>query len=204
MTADVNRVTLTARLTREPEVRRTQSGTAIMAFGIAFNDRRKNAQTGEWEDQGNFADCVLFGARAESLANFLHKGSRVAIDGKLRWSQWEREGQKRSKLEITVDDLVMLDPRQNNQGGAQGSYGQQAGGYAYGGGNAPQAAPQQPQGGYGYGQPQPAPQQQGGYQQPQQQHQRQAQAAPQQAPSIDASQGVYDGSGDIYSDDIPF
>jgi single-strand DNA-binding protein len=159
---------------------------AIMNMGIAFNDRRKNAQTGEWEDVGNFADAVLFGTRAESLANFLHKGSRVAIDGKLRWSQWEREGQKRSKLEIMVDDLVMLDPRQNGQGGSQGGYQQQAGGYAYGGGNAPQAAPQRPQGGY--------------QQAPQQQYQQQAQPMPQQAPAS----SVYEQTDDIYSEDLPF
>jgi len=146
MAQDINKVILTCRLTREPELRRTQSGMQILNIGVAFNDRRKNGQTGEWEEIGNFADCVLFGARAESLANFLHKGSRVAIDGKLRYSSWQaKDGSKRSKLEIMVDDLVLLDPRQNEQGGAQGGYGQQAGGYAYGVGNAPQTPPQQPQ-----------------------------------------------------------
>lgn len=145
MAQDINKVILTCRLTREPELRRTQSGMQVLNIGVAFNDRRKNGQTGEWEEIGNFADCVLFGARAESLANFLHKGSRVAIEGKLRYSSWERDGQKRSKLEIMVDDLVLLDTRQNEQGGAQGGYGQQAGGYAYGVGNAPQTPPQQPQ-----------------------------------------------------------
>lgn len=119
MASDINKVILTARLTRDPEMRRTQSGMAIMSMGVAFNDRRKNAQTGEWEDQGNFADAVMFGARAESLANYLHKGSRVAVEGKLRWSQWERDGQKKSKLEIMVDELVMLD--QKPQGASSGN-----------------------------------------------------------------------------------
>ena len=180
MAADLNRVTLTSRLTREPELRRTQSGMAILSLGIAFNDRRKNPQTGEWEDVGNFADAVMFGTRSESLAGYLHKGSRIAVEGKLRYSSWERDGAKRSKLEVMVDNLVMLDPKPQN--GSNGQSGGNAGGYSYGSGSAPQTPPQQPQGGYGYGQPQqPAPQQ-GGYQQ---------------------SQAV-EPQTSIYDDDIPF
>lgn len=114
MAADINKVILTCRLTREPDVRRTASGMAVLTLGVAFNDRRKN-QAGEWEDVGNFADATLFGARAEAIANYLHKGSRIAIEGKLRYSSWERDGQKRSKLEIMVDELVMLDKKQGNQ-----------------------------------------------------------------------------------------
>ena len=180
----INRVVITGNLTRDPELRRSQSGMAIMSFGVAVNDRRKNGQTGEWEDYVNFIDCTMFGTRAEAVANYIHKGSKVGIEGKLRYSTWERDGQKRSKLEVMVDDVEFLSPRQDGHGGSQGGYGQQAGGYGYGGGSAPQAAPQQPQGGYGYGQPQPAPQPQGGYQQP-----------PQPMPAADAS---------IYDDDIPF
>ena len=111
MAADINKVILTCRLTREPDVRRTASGMAVLTLGVAFNDRRKN-QAGEWEDVGNFADATLFGTRAEAIANYLHKGSRIAIEGKLRYSSWERDGQKRSKLEIMVDELVMLDKKQ--------------------------------------------------------------------------------------------
>ena len=153
----INRVVISGNLTRDPELRRTQSGMAILAFGIAVNDRRKNPQTGEWEDYANFVDCTMFGNRAESVSNYLMKGTKVAIEGKLRYSSWEREGNKRSKLEVVVDELEFM----TRQNGAQGAQGGPAGGYAYGGGNAPQAAPQQPQ--YGYSQP--APQQ--AYQAPQ-------------------------------------
>ena len=139
MASDINRVVLTARLTRDPELRRTQSGMAILNLGLAFNDRRKNPQTGEWEDVGNFADAVMFGTRSESLAGFLHKGSRIAVEGKLRYSSWERDGQKRSKLEVLADEVVLLDPKPHD--GNQG-------GYAYGGGNAQQTAHQQPHGQY--------------------------------------------------------
>ncbi len=93
----INRAIISGNLTRDPELRRTQSGMAIMSFGVAVNDRRRNSQTGEWEDYANFIDCTMFGNRAESLANILAKGMKVAIEGKLRWSQWERDGQKRSK-----------------------------------------------------------------------------------------------------------
>lgn len=112
----INRVVLTGNLTRDCELRRTQSGMAIMSFGIAVNDRRKNSQTGEWEDYANFIDCTMFGTRAEAVSNYLSKGSKVGLEGKLRYSTWERDGQKRSKLEVIVDEVEFLSPR-NDQGG---------------------------------------------------------------------------------------
>ena len=105
----INRVIVSGNLTRDPEVRTTASGNPVMGFGIAVNDRRKNSQTGEWEDYPNFIDCTMFGARAQSVSRFLSKGSKVAIEGKLRWSQWEtNEGQKRSKIEIIVDVIEFM------------------------------------------------------------------------------------------------
>lgn len=61
----VNRVNITGNLTRDPELRATKGGTPMLAIGVAVNDRRKNPQTGEWEDYPNFIDCVVFGNRAE-------------------------------------------------------------------------------------------------------------------------------------------
>lgn len=105
----INRVIVSGNLTRDPEVRTTASGNPVMGFGIAVNDRRKNSQTGEWEDYPNFIDCTMFGARAQSVSRFLSKGSKVAIEGKLRWSQWEtNDGQKRSKIEIIVDEIEFM------------------------------------------------------------------------------------------------
>ena len=123
----INRVNISGNLTRDPEIRATQAGTSILTFGVAVNDRRRNPQTGEWEDYPNYIDCVVFGARAEPLSRFLTKGSKVAIEGKLRWSQWERDGQKRSKIEVIVDEVEFLSPRQNQ--GQGGGYQQQSGGY---------------------------------------------------------------------------
>lgn len=126
----INRVIISGNLTRDPELRSTASGLPVLGFGVAVNDRRKNQQTGEWEDYPNFIDCTMFGARAESLNRFLSKGTKVAIEGKLRWSQWERDGQKRSKIEVIVDELEFMSSR--DSGGQSQSYGSQpsSGGYA--------------------------------------------------------------------------
>ena len=113
----INRVIISGNLTRDPELRSTASGLPVLGFGVAVNDRRRNQQTGEWEDYPNFIDCTMFGARAESLSRFLSKGTKVAIEGKLRWSQWERDGQKRSKIEVIVDELEFMTSRADGQGG---------------------------------------------------------------------------------------
>lgn len=104
----INRVNITGNLTRDPDLRETAGGTAVLTMGVAVNDRRKNPQTGEWEDFPNFVDCVMFGARAESVSRFLQKGSKVAVEGRLRYSSWERDGQKRSKLEVVVDEIELM------------------------------------------------------------------------------------------------
>lgn len=111
----INRVNISGNLTRDPELRQTQGGMAILSLGVAVNDRRKNQQTGEWEDVPNFVDCVVFGTRAEKLAQFLAKGSKVAIEGKLRWSQWEKDGARRSKLEVIVDEIEFMSRGQQGQ-----------------------------------------------------------------------------------------
>ncbi|MEG0302085.1 MAG: single-stranded DNA-binding protein [Gordonibacter sp.] len=129
----INRAIISGNLTRDPELRSTAGGLPVLGFGVAVNDRRKNQQTGEWEDYPNFIDCTMFGARAESLSRFLSKGAKVSIEGKLRWSQWERDGQKRSKIEVIVDELEFMSSR-NDSSSSHG--GGNAGGYS-----APAAAP---------------------------------------------------------------
>ena len=128
----INRVNISGNLTRDPEMRVTAGGTQVMSFGVAVNDRRKNQQTGEWEDCPNFVDCVMFGTRAEALSRYLSKGTKVALEGKLRYSSWERDGQRRSKLEVVVDEIEFV------------SRGQQAGQGSAPVASAPRAAaPQQ-------------------------------------------------------------
>jgi single-strand DNA-binding protein len=123
----INRVVISGNLTRDPELRSTPSGYTILNIGVAVNDRRRNQQTNEWEDYANFVDCVVFGNRAEYLSRALRKGSKVVIEGKLRYSSWEnKDGQRRSKIEIMVDDIDFMSPRQQSGNYSQGSFDNQA------------------------------------------------------------------------------
>ena len=145
----INRVNISGNLTRDPELRATQGGMQILNLGVAVNDRRRNPQTGNWEDYPNFIDCVMFGTRAEAIQRYLSKGTRVAIEGKLRYSSWERDGQKRSKIEVVIDEIEFMSSR---QGGSDGGYGSQ-GGYGQQGGYSAPA----PQPSYQASAPAPAP-----------------------------------------------
>lgn len=131
----INKVMITGNMTRDPELRQTPSGTAVLNFGIAVNDRRRNQQTGEWEEYPNFIDCTMFGRRAEGIAQYLSKGTKLAIEGRLHYSTWEdrNTGQKRSKVDVTVDEIEFLSPR--NSGGGYG-------GSSQGGGHSVAPAPQ--------------------------------------------------------------
>lgn len=112
----INKATITGNITRDPELRQTQGGTSILSIGVAVNDRRKNQQTGEWEDYPNFIDCKLFGNRATGVAPHLQKGMKVAIEGKLNQSRWQADdGTNRSKIEIIVDEIEFMAKRDCSQ-----------------------------------------------------------------------------------------
>ena len=110
----INSVTISGNLTRDPELRYSVTGTAILTFCVAVNERKKNSQ-GEWEDYANFVDCVLFGKYGEAMQQHLVKGSKVAVSGKLHYSSWERDGQRRSKLEVVVDEVVTFVQQRQQQ-----------------------------------------------------------------------------------------
>jgi single-strand DNA-binding protein len=115
----INRVNITGNLTRDPELRATAGGMSVLKLGVAVNDRRKNQSTGEWEEHANFVDVTVFGARAEALSRFLSKGAKVAVEGKLRWSQWENpQGEKRSKLEVVADEIEFMSSRDSGGSGS--------------------------------------------------------------------------------------
>ncbi|MBI5231851.1 MAG: single-stranded DNA-binding protein [Coriobacteriales bacterium] len=119
----INRVVISGNLTRDPELRSTSGGMAILNMRMAVNDRRKDQQTGEWKDFPNYVDVVIFGQRGESLSRFLSKGSKVAVEGKLRWSEWEnQQGDKRQKLEVIADDIEFMSSRGEGGGGGGGNY----------------------------------------------------------------------------------
>jgi single-strand DNA-binding protein len=108
----INRVMISGNMTRDAELRQTAGGMQVLTFGVAVNERVQNRQSGQWEDRANFVDCTMFGKRAEAVAQYLAKGTKVAIEGKLRYSSWERDGQKRSKLDVIVDEIEFMSGRQ--------------------------------------------------------------------------------------------
>lgn len=103
----INRVIIEGNLTREADVRATTTGTVVAGFTVAVNEKRKNQQTGEWEDAPVFVKCSLFGIRAEKLSKYLLKGTKVTIDGKLRYSQWTKDDEKRHELSVIVDQIEL-------------------------------------------------------------------------------------------------
>jgi single-strand DNA-binding protein len=132
---DINHVILLGRLTRDSELKTLASGQAVCKFSIAVNRRKKQAE-GQWIDEANFFDIVLWGRQGEILSQYLVKGKQVAIDGELRQDRWEQDGQNRSKIEIIANNVQLLGGGQGNGSSGGGSYGgQRSGSYAGGAGS---------------------------------------------------------------------
>jgi single-strand DNA-binding protein len=131
---DLNRVVLIGRLTRDAETKFIQSGQAVCKFSVAVNRKRKVGD--QWEDEASFFDAVLWGRQAETLGQYLVKGKQIAIDGELKQDRWEQDGQKRSKIEIVVNNLQLLGSSQGQGGQSAGSYAPRTEG-ASGGGSRP-------------------------------------------------------------------
>lgn len=139
--ADINRVILVGRLTRDAELKYTSGGSPVAKFGIAINRRRKVGD--QWEEEANFFDVVVWGRVAEALNQYLVRGKQVGIEGELRQDRWEQDGQKRSRVEIVASNIMLLGGR-GGEGGpgpapgrAQGAAGQaEAAGQAGGTGQA--------------------------------------------------------------------
>jgi single-strand DNA-binding protein len=130
--ANINRVVLVGNLTRDPELRALPTGTSVCELGLAVNHRRKNQQTGEWVEEPNFFRVNVFGAQGENCARFLSKGRQVAIDGRLRWRQWEaQDGSKREAVEIIAETVQFIGPREGGGGsGGDASFDRPAAGVA--------------------------------------------------------------------------
>lgn len=111
----VNVVAISGNLGSDAELRQTQAGTNILSMAVAVNERRHD-QSGEWSDYTNWIDCTVFGKRAESLAQYLTKGTKVSVQGRLHQSRWQtQDGQNRSKLEVIVDEIEFMSSKQGEQ-----------------------------------------------------------------------------------------
>ena len=146
-----NKIILAGNLTRDVEVRYTQGGSAIGNTAIATS-RKFKSQTGEQKEEVLFVDLTFFGRTAEIANQYLRKGSKVLVDGRLKLDQWTaQDGTKRSKHSVTVENLQMLGSKDDAQGGgynnapAGDNYSQPAPSYDAPSQPAPQAAPQQAQ-----------------------------------------------------------
>jgi single-strand DNA-binding protein len=123
--ANLNKVMLIGRLTRDPEVRTFSNGGKVAKFGFAVNNRKKNQQTGQWEDEPVFLEVEAFnrgefGKNADLVEQYLTKGRQVFIEGHLKLDQWEKDGQKQSRLKIVLDNMQFLEPRPDGGGGMGG------------------------------------------------------------------------------------
>jgi len=116
---NINHVVLTGRLTRTPELRVLPSGASVCNLRVAVNTRRRNA-AGEWGDQPNFFDVVVYGAHGETVAKYMHKGRPVALDGRLDWREWEtKDGHHAQAVRIIARTVQMLGtPPSDHSGGA--------------------------------------------------------------------------------------
>jgi single-strand DNA-binding protein len=117
--ANYNRVVLIGNVTRDIDLKYTQSGLAVTEIGLAVNDRRKT-QSGEWVEETTFVDVTLWGRYAEVASEYLSKGSPVFIEGRLKLDTWETDGQKRSKLRVVCERMQMLGTRGGGGGAAGG------------------------------------------------------------------------------------
>jgi len=105
-TNDVNVVVLVGRLTRDAELRYTNSGLAVCRFSLAVNRRKRSGDS--WEIEPNFFDVVLWGKQGEAVQRYLEKGKQVSVSGELRQNRWEQNGQNRSRVEIIATTLQLL------------------------------------------------------------------------------------------------
>lgn len=110
MARSLNQVTLMGNLTRDPELRQTPTGQNVTSFSLALNRAYKD-QSGEWQEVTDYIDIVCWGPLAERVAQYLSKGRRCLVQGRLQSRSWEQDGAKRSKVEVLANDVTFLDSR---------------------------------------------------------------------------------------------
>src|ERR1035438_8664537 len=116
MARSLNQVTLMGNLTRDPELRQTPNGQNVCSFSLALNRSYKD-QSGEWQEATDYVDIVAWGPLAERVSQYLTKGRRCLVQGRLQSRSWEQDGVKRSKVEVNANDVTFLDSRGGGEEG---------------------------------------------------------------------------------------
>jgi single-strand DNA-binding protein len=127
MARSVNKVTLLGNVGKDPEIRSTPGGTMVANLTLATSDRQKDAQ-GNWQDRTEWHNLVAFTRTAEIVRDYVKKGSKLYIEGKIQTRSWDdkESGQKRYRTEIIVNELVLLSSREEGAGGGTGGYSRPA------------------------------------------------------------------------------
>ena len=107
MAKGFNKVVLLGNLTRDPELRTTNSGTSVCSFSLAVNRQWRN-QEGETQEAVTYVDCVAWGKAGEIISQYVQKGRALLVSGRLESRSWEQDGQKRSKIEVNVEDFNFI------------------------------------------------------------------------------------------------
>lgn len=132
MAGSINTVVLVGNLTRDPELKALPSGTSVCSLRVAVNDRVKDPTTGEWTDKPNYISVDVFGGQAENCAQYLARGRQVAIEGRLRWREWEtQDGQKREAVTVVANNVQFIGPREPAAGGGGAFAGPPQGGATF-------------------------------------------------------------------------
>ena len=120
--SNINVVCITGNLTRDPELRHLNSGTAVCKLRVAVNTRRKEGT--EWVDKPNYFDVTVWGAQGENCSTYLSKGRPVAVQGRLEWREWQNDnGDKRQAVEIIAESVQFLGSRDGSSSGGGGNGG---------------------------------------------------------------------------------
>lgn len=119
MARSFNQVTLLGNLTRDPELRTTPNGQSVCSFSLALNRSYKGSD-GNWQEATDYVDVVAWGPLGERVSQYLSKGRKALISGRIQSRSWEQDGQKRNKVEVVAQDVTFVDGPTGGQGGSQG------------------------------------------------------------------------------------
>jgi single-strand DNA-binding protein len=121
--ANLNKVLLIGRLTRDPESRATKSGSTVVSFGLAVNRTYTRQESNERIEETCFLDCEAWARQGETIARYMKKGSQIFVEGRLKFDSWEKDGQKHNKIRIVVENFQFLDAKGGGPPDAEGGSG---------------------------------------------------------------------------------